>query len=97
LTSSIKWIATGLLVFWGIALTVEMWHAWHFPEQYPFNAEAVAGVWAYKSQQNYLVAAAIHILLTPIAIAAVLIQRMPRWLRWLCLGMYFVVPYITNG
>jgi hypothetical protein len=77
----------GLLV---IILPVELWGALKAPQEYPFGMEGpVAGMWAYKSQANYLISCGVFWLTSSLATWALFAKRAS--LRSRCL---WSVPFL---
>ena len=66
------------------------------PHEYPFGMEGpVAGVWAYKSQANYVIAGLAMWGTSSMALWALLAKRASRLSRWLW-SMPFLVLWALN-
>lgn len=92
---AIKVVKAGYAATLGIILLImpfDLWDALTTPREYPFGAEGpVAGVWAYKSQGNYVIASLAMWGASSMALWALLAKRANRRFRWLWSMPFFVV------
>ncbi|WP_147298391.1 hypothetical protein [Cupriavidus taiwanensis] len=79
-----------------VIIAIDTWQAWHSPQHYPFGAEGpVAALWAYQSQQSYLIASGLALASCCIAMMGIWLRHAPRWLRWLCVAPLLAMAVLT--
>ncbi|CAJ0702648.1 hypothetical protein LMG19089_03146 [Ralstonia edaphis] len=84
-------VYAALLGMMFVLLPFDLWDALTTPYEYPFGMEGpVAGVWAYKSQSNYVIS---HLAMwgaSSMALWALLAERTSLVSRWL-----WSIPFLT--
>lgn len=80
-----------------VIVPFDLWEALTAPHTYPFGMEGpVAGVWAYRSQANYVIAGVAMWGTSGMALWALFAQRASRF--WRCLGsMPFLLLWAFNA
>ncbi|MNK90984.1 hypothetical protein D3C87_1110570 [compost metagenome] len=89
---AIKCVLGTILGFIAFIEPFEIWSAWTVPHEYPFGAEGpAASMWAYKSQQNYLIACVATWTTSTLALWSLLARRARMRTRILCALPFAVV------
>jgi len=88
----IKIIAGIILAFIVVIMPADIWDAWTVPHEYPFGEEGpAASMWAYRSQQNYLISSISLWTTSTLALWSLLARRARMRTRVLCALPFVVV------